>query len=216
MAARPQVVILRFCKGMRPAWQFYSMPESVVGGGDKIEEARARYREALAFALGLDDPDELPPIKEYLERETSSGSGVWIRIDGRSTNGKDVFRAIARNFESMPESHREWIRESRAASGDTVVIPVQPQDSLRVVLEQITAYDAVVLVSLAQSPESGDRMLMWQPVDGLLAQKPASAEEPVAMSDAGLTPESTVGAVFQIGIAKGSEQHRRRVALAPA
>src|SRR4051812_8651609 len=111
MTSRPQVVVLRFCKGLRPAWQFYSMPESVVGGGDKIEEARMRYREGLAFALELDDPNELPPIKEYVERETSPGSGVWIRIDDSSRNGKEVFRAIARNFEGMPEGHRKWITE---------------------------------------------------------------------------------------------------------
>ena len=215
MTPRPQVVVLRFCKGIRPAWQFYSMPESIVGGGARIEEARVRYREGLAFSLGVDQSD-LPPIKEYVERETSPGSAVWIRIDDSSRNAKEVFRGIARNFEAMPEGHREWIKDTRAASGDTVVIPVQPRDSLRTVLEQITPYDSVVLVSLAEDPETKNRMLMWQPVDGTSAQKPASGEQPIGMSDAGLTPESPIGAVFQIGIAEGTDQQRRRVALAPA
>lgn len=216
MTYQRQVVVLRFCKGLRPAWQFYSMPESVVGGGDTIDEARLRYRDGLAFALELSDLKKLPPITEYVERETSPGSQVWVRIDSNSTNGKETFRAIASNFEAMPEEDREWIKESLAASGDTIILPVQPRDSLRNVLEQITPYDSVVLVALAEDPDTKNRMLMWQPVDGNSAQQPASGEESVGMSDAGLTPESPISDVFQVGMTEGPEQKRRRVALASA
>jgi predicted RNase H-like HicB family nuclease len=213
----PEVVIFRCSEGRVPAWQFHSMRQDAVGGGDNLDEAKARYRDALASALNLDDPGEMPPITEYIERETSRGSGVWVRTDASAPRGADWVRAIAQNYESMPAGYRTWVRESQAASGDTVVIPVEPSDTLRKVLEQITAYDAILLVALTTDPSTKRQHLMWQPVDGISAKKPASGEEPIGMSDAGLTPESPIGNVFKIGMTKpGPEPHsRRRIALAP-
>ena len=71
-----QTVIYRLNPAHDPAWQFYSMPESIVGGGKTLDEARAEYRDALAFSL---DTDALPEVREYVEREIGN-LGIWMRV----------------------------------------------------------------------------------------------------------------------------------------
>jgi hypothetical protein len=47
-----QTVIYRLDLTHDPAWQFHSMPESIVGGAETLDEAGLEYQEALKF-LGL-------------------------------------------------------------------------------------------------------------------------------------------------------------------
>ena len=76
MAQPVQTVIYRLNPAHNPAWQFYSLPESVVGGGKTLDEARAEYRDALRFSL---DTDALPEIREHIEREIGN-LGIWMRL----------------------------------------------------------------------------------------------------------------------------------------
>lgn len=64
MTDSAQTVVYRLDRAHDPAWQFYSMPESIVGGGKSLDEARAEYLDALAFSL---DTDALPVVREYIE-----------------------------------------------------------------------------------------------------------------------------------------------------
>ena len=49
-----------------PVWRFHSMPESAVGGGNTLDEAREQYRDALHDLL---DTDQLPEIREYISEK---------------------------------------------------------------------------------------------------------------------------------------------------
>lgn len=55
-----QTVEFRYDISCNPAWQYHSEPESIVGGGATLDEARESYREALKFSLGY-----VPPIREF-------------------------------------------------------------------------------------------------------------------------------------------------------
>ncbi len=71
MARQPtQTVIYRQNDTLKPAWQFYSMPESIVGGSNTLKAAREQYRDALKFSL---EQNQLPEIHEYIEREHTPG-----------------------------------------------------------------------------------------------------------------------------------------------
>jgi hypothetical protein len=43
MGQQAQSVVYRLDAAHNPAWQFYSMPESIVGGGQTLDDARAQY-----------------------------------------------------------------------------------------------------------------------------------------------------------------------------
>ncbi|WP_041928132.1 hypothetical protein [Mycobacteroides abscessus] len=208
----PRAVVFRFCRSI-PEWQFYCAPTDVIRSGraHTLAEAQAKYRSALPFSPGSNPRPNL--VKEYIERETSPGSNVWVRTPLGAPNGKDIARAIARNYESMPTGYRQFVRDTRTSRGDTVVIPVNPRDPLQTVLEQITPYDSVLLVTRARDHPG---VLMWQPVDGDYADIPSSTDRPVGMSDLGITAESPISRVFEAGLTKSRSERPRRVALASA
>lgn len=124
----PRAVVFRFCRSI-PEWQFYCAPTDVIRSGraHTLAEAQAKYRSALPFSPGSNPLPNL--VKEYIERETSPGSNVWVRTPLGAPNGKDIARAIARNYESMPRDYRQFVRDTRTSRGDTVVIPVNPRSS---------------------------------------------------------------------------------------
>lgn len=195
MANTTQAVIFRSLRGETPEWQYYSMPESVVGGADSLEDAKLRYREALAFALDSDEAS-LPAIREFIEVEAPEDSGIWIRTDMSWPDPSPLVRGISNTIAGMPEADLNELQSTVAASGDTIVIPTQPTDPLQTILDQVTQYDSVLVVTLAAF-EDGTRFLLWLPMEGFGAARPEGLEPAVGLSEMRLTGESLMRDVFQ-------------------
>lgn len=99
MSQPVQTVIYRLNRAYDPAWQFHSMPESIVGGGKTLEDARSEYRQALAFSL--DSPNQ-PELREYIEGEIGS-LGIWLRLQIDHLNVNAVFEDLGRQISAYPE-----------------------------------------------------------------------------------------------------------------
>lgn len=100
MGQPDQNVVYRLDAAHDPAWQFYSMPESVVGGSQTLADARAQYRDALRFTFETAD---LPAIHEYVEQEIGN-LGVWLRIPVEQGN----FDARVADAERQIEPDESW------------------------------------------------------------------------------------------------------------
>jgi hypothetical protein len=96
-----QTVIYRLNMVHDPAWQFHSMPESIVGGGKTLDAARSEYREALKFSL---DTQILPTVHEYVEREIGN-LGIWLRLPIDHPNFDAVLDQVGRQIASYPDDH---------------------------------------------------------------------------------------------------------------
>src|SRR5882757_9910774 len=128
-----QTAIYRLNAAYDPAWQFYSMPESIVGGGKTLDDARSEYRDALAFSL---DSPALPEIREYIEGEIGS-LGIWLRLPIDHPNVDGVFEQVGRQIAAYPED-RDWFLASTTAGGDPVVVTAPADAPLSSILDQMT------------------------------------------------------------------------------
>nr|KOY49510.1 hypothetical protein ISGA_09665 [Gordonia sp. NB41Y] len=194
-----------------PQWQFYSMPESIVGGAHNLDDAREQYRAALAFSLDV-PVGQLPEIREMVEHEADKGSGIWVRGGLESHTYDNALKFLARYFQSQPSEDIAWFFEQPAASGDVIIVPVEFDDTLRTITSQMTPFDSVWAVAQGKDPEGQD-MLAWLALGGSDAA-PAS-NEGVNLGDLGLTPDSPMVDVFHRVIEHGERQHSQsRYALA--
>ncbi len=76
MAPPVQTVVYRLNPAYDPAWQFYSMPESIVGAVKRWAK-RAEYRDALAFSLAA---ATLLEVREHIEREVIVAAPVDLPL----------------------------------------------------------------------------------------------------------------------------------------
>jgi hypothetical protein len=105
-----QTVIYRHDTEHPRAWQFFSMPDSIVGGSNTLESARAQYREALKFSL---DVTELPKINEYVETE-ADGLDIWVRTALTNPQRETLTIDATRQLKAHPED-RGWFNEQLTA-----------------------------------------------------------------------------------------------------
>ncbi|MYR08084.1 hypothetical protein GTV32_18035 [Gordonia sp. SID5947] len=205
MANDTQTVVYRSSMSGGPQWQFYSMPESVVGGADSMDSARAQYREALAFSLevGL---DHLPPVRELVEHEASKGSGVWVRGAIDSPSYDNALKFLTRYVESQPADEIGWFFEQPAASGDAILVPVEFEDTLQSITSQMTPFDSVWAVAQGKDPD-GSEMLVWLALGGSEAVSDDDSGSSVNLADLGLTPDSPMIDVFKRVIDNAQQMH---------
>lgn len=192
MTADAQTVIYRLDATHKPKWQFHSMPESAVGGGDSLDEAREQYRDALRFLL---DTDELPEIKEYVEKEAHLG--VWVRTWLGDPNGDALVREIGRQISSYPPEDLDgFFYRNPSAGGDPVVFHGGPSDPLSSIFQQMTPFDSLILVGGIGDRGLQTKSLIWIVIEGPKAD--LGNEPPVGLDELELTPDSTLGEVFAV------------------
>lgn len=177
-----QTVIYRLNAAYDPAWQFYSMPESIVGGGKTLDDARTEYRAALAFSL---DSDALPPVHEYIEGEIGS-LGIWLRLPIDHPNVDGVFEQVGRQITAHPED-LEWFFANTTAGGDPVIVTAPADAPLSSILDQMTTFDTLILVMLRRAEGTVQNVFLSlagaDTVDGM-------DEPPTSFGLMGLTPDS--------------------------
>ncbi|MBN0974265.1 MULTISPECIES: hypothetical protein [unclassified Gordonia (in: high G+C Gram-positive bacteria)] len=200
-----QVVVYRSCMSGGPQWQFYSMPESIVGGAHDLEDARQQYRDALAFSLDVPD-SQLPEIRELVEHETVKGTGIWVRGGLDAPTYDNALKFLTRYVESQPSDEVEWFFEQPAASGDVIIVPVEFDDTLRIITSQMTPFDSVWVVAQGKDPDGHD-MLAWLAIGG--SDAAPAADDGVNLADLGLTPDSPMVDVFHRVIENSERQHSR-------
>ncbi|MGV0606297.1 hypothetical protein [Mycolicibacterium sp. XJ1904] len=177
-----QIVIYRLDPAHDPAWQFYSMPESIVGGGNTLDDVRAEYRDALAFSL---DSDALPEIREYIEREIGN-LGVWMRLPIDHPNFEGVLSQAERQITGHPDD-RDWFFANTTAGGDPVIVTASADAPLSSILDQMTVYDTLILAMLRRA--EGNVQNIFLSLAG--AETVGEADEPpTTFGSMGLTPES--------------------------
>lgn len=182
MTQPAQTVIYRLDRAHDPAWQFYSMPESIVGGGKTLDDVRAEYRDALAFSL---DSDRLPKIHEYIEGEIG-GLGIYLRLPIDHPNVDGVFEQVGRQITAYPDD-RDWFFANTTAGGDPVIVTPSPQAPLSSILDQMTVYDTLILAMLRRAEGKVQNVFLSlagaETVDEL-------DEPPTSFGSMGLTPDS--------------------------
>jgi hypothetical protein len=207
MGQPTQTVIYRLDKAHKPIWQFHSMPESIVGGGRSLEDARAQYRGALSFSL---DGGPLPDIHEFIERDTKRR--IWVRTALESPVADNAYRMVARQLSTYPDEDLEWLSRYPSAGGDPVVVSCGPTDSLGSIFDQITPFDFLIAV---MGHGSGDRVtsLVWLVIQGAATVK--KGDRPSSLDEFRLTRDSPMSEVFRLATQHGDVTVSRRFDQTP-
>ncbi|MGO9353282.1 MAG: hypothetical protein ACLP3C_21505 [Mycobacterium sp.] len=191
MAAPPQTVIYRLDEAYKPEWQFHSMPESAVGGGNTLDEAREEYRDALRFLL---DTDQLPEIREYIEREAHVG--IWVRTLLGDPHGDAQVQEIGHQIASYPPEDLDgFFYRNPTAGGDPVVFHGGPNDPLVSIFRQMTPFDSLILMAGVGDGGPKPQKLMWLVIAGTEASVDRDESLP-GLGELGLTLESPLSEVF--------------------
>jgi hypothetical protein len=185
-----QTVIYRLDAAHEPTWQFHSMPESVVGGGNTLDEARERYREALRFSL---DTDRLPEVREFIEREAHLG--IWVRTLLGSPIADNAFNVIAKQLSQYSGESRDWFFRRPSAGGDPVAVECGPDDTLGGIFDQMTQFDSLIAV-MAHGEGNWVTSVVWVGVQGVQAAPTLDDDPPVRLDQLGLTRDSRMAEVF--------------------
>ena len=159
MAQPRQTVIYRFDPAYDPAWQFHSMPESIVGGGSSLDDARAEYEAALAFSF---EGDATPAVREYVESEVD-GLGIWLRLPVDHPDAGGIRDQVSRHLAAHPED-RDWFSANTTAGGDPVIVTTSADSPLSSILEQMTPHDTLILAMLGGDDDKNPHRLCAQPV----------------------------------------------------
>lgn len=141
-------VIFRKTAEVKPCVQFYSMPVSVLGGGDSVDDATARFSEALADAV---DSDVSPPFDRHVEIDVADLPGFYIRMamsesdfedrENRMAGVNELIGALA----GVSSDAIDHFNSAQAASGDVVLVIAQPSDTMGWVFDQMTPFDSLWL-----------------------------------------------------------------------
>jgi hypothetical protein len=190
MTQQVQTVIYRPDAALQPVWQFYSMPESIVGGGSTLEDARKQYFDALKFSL--DDPDQPPEVREYVEREIEP-LGIWIRTPLDSPNADRSWSQVASQIVQYPPEDRAWFYHHLTAGGDPVIVPATADVRLSSIFEQMTPFDSLIVVMGVHDGEN--LRIAWIVINGIAADREGNA--PISLEQLGLTPVSSLRQVLE-------------------
>jgi hypothetical protein len=190
MAQPVQTVIYRLDPAHDPAWQFYAMPESIVGGGKTLDEARAEYRDALTFSL---DTNVLPAIREYVEREIGN-LGIWMRIPV----GLGDFDVILSEAERQIEpDDRDWFFANPTAGGDPVILNTLPDVPLSSILDQMSVYDTLILAMRFHGPEKVQNLFV---AFAGAATESVSDKPLTSLESLGLTADSPLSDLLEAAV----------------
>lgn len=192
MTRPAQTVIYRLDSAHDPAWQFYSMPESIVGGGKTLDDVRAEYRDALAFSLGS---PALPEIREYIEGEIGS-LGIWLRLPIEHPNVNGVFEQVGRQITAYPED-RDWFFANTTAGGDPVIVTPSADAPLSSILDQMTIYDTLILLMLRRAEGTVQNAFLSLAGAETVG---ATEEPPTSFGSMGLTPDSPLRDVLAAAV----------------
>ena len=193
MATPPQTVIYRLDAAHKPEWQFHSMPESAVGGGRTLDAAREEYRDALRFLL---DTDRLPKIHEYIEREAHVG--IWVRTLLGDPHGDAQMQEIGSQIASYPPEDLDgFFYRNPTAGGDPVVFHGRPNDPLASIFQQMTPFDALILMAPVGDGGLKPQKLVWLVIAGTESSVERDESLP-GLGELGLTPESPLRDVFAV------------------
>jgi hypothetical protein len=189
------------------------MPESAVGGGNTLDEARQQYRDALRFSL---ETDRLPEIREYVEKEAHLG--IWVRTP-LGTSSDIAVREVARQLANYSLEDIDWFRNNVTAGGDPVIVPAEPIDTIGNIFAQMTQFDSLILVAGVGDGAVLPKKLVWIVVSGMEAKR---SNPPLPLDELGLTPSTPLGEVFRVALqlhpGDGDYEfaERRLALLAPA
>lgn len=202
MASTGQAVIYRFDPAHEPQWQFHSMPESIVGGGDTLDSARAEYQAALEFTLNTND---LPVVREYIEREIGN-LGIWLRIPVGQGDHDALLEDAERRIDP---NDREWFYAHPTAGGEPVIVNAVPTDPLRVLLEQMTVHDSLVVALRRHGGKKTQNVYLV--IAGTATDEHTRSGEPlVDFESLGLTADSPISDLVEAAL----KNHIKAVALA--
>lgn len=191
-----QHAIYRCTPGEAPRWTFYSIPVSVLGGGDTLAAAKVAYREALAFALEC-SLDELPSIAEHTERELMPD--VWVRMaqDRHQVDRQDAYEVLGELLKAQPEVV-DTLAAQPAASGDAIIIASRGDDLIASVQEQMTSCDAVWIASRVDVDHRP--VVWWMPLAGGDAEG-VDVEHDGTLGQFGLSSESLISELYRLVVA---------------
>lgn len=190
MAQQTQSVVYRLDAAHNPSWQFYSMPESIVGGAQTLDDARAHYRDALSFTLETDD---LPIVREYVEREIGN-LGIWLRIPV----GQGDYEELARDAERQIEpDDRDWFLAHPTAGGDPVIVNAMPNAPLSSILEQMSVHDSLIIAMRYHGPDKAQNIFL---VFAGAETEGDNSEPLMSFESMGLTPESPLSDLLEAAL----------------
>ncbi|MDZ4268200.1 MAG: hypothetical protein U1D00_21325 [Mycobacterium sp.] len=192
MGQQAQTVVYRLDGAHDPAWQFYSMPESIVGGGQTLDDARTQYLGALRFTLETDDS---PVVYEYIEQEIGD-LGIWLRMPV----GQGDYDSIVRSAKDQIElDDREWFMAHPTAGGYPVIVNAVPDAPLSSILEQMTVHDHLILAMRYHGPDEAQNIFL---VFAGVATEDASNEPLMDFESLGLTPDSPLSDLLEEALAR--------------
>jgi hypothetical protein len=187
-----QTVIYRLNMAHDPAWQFHSMPESIVGGGNTLDTARSEYREALKFSV---ETEVLPTVHEYVEREIGN-LGIWLRLPIDHPDFDGVLGQVGRQIAGYPDDHG-WFFANRTAGGDPVIVTAPSDAPLRSILVQMSIHDSLILAMLRHTPDKVQNV--WLALTG--AETASGTGEPTtSLASMGLTPDSPLRELLEAAV----------------
>lgn len=189
-----QTVIYRFGPAHDPAWQFYSMPESTVGGAKTLDEARAEYRDALAFSL---DTDTLPEVREYIEGEIGD-LGIWLRLPIDHPNVDGAFEEVGGQIVAYPED-REYFLANPTAGGDPVIVTPSLDAPLGSILDQMSDHDSLIIFAMIRNP-SDKLQNVWLVLAGGEADHRDDEASPTSFPSMGLTGDSPLSELLNAAL----------------
>jgi hypothetical protein len=185
-----QTVIYRHDTEHTPAWQFFSMPDNIVGGGNTLESARDKYVEALKFSL---DVAELPKINEYVETE-ADGLDIWVRTALANPQRETVTIDATRQLEARPED-RGWFNEHLTAGGYPVVVPGILDDPVSSIFDQMSPFDSLIVWAVYRVPRRASNVWL------VMAGNRSAGDEPLTgLGELGLTENSPLRELVHLAV----------------
>lgn len=168
------------------------MPESIVGGGKTLSNARAEYHAALRFSI---ESALLPTVTEYVEREVGN-SGIWLRLPIDFREFDSVIDRINGELAEYPED-RQFFFANTTAGGDPIVIAAaSPNDPVSSIIDQMTTFDCVILAM--QRHTHAEVQNVWIALAG--AETEHGAESPATFASMGITRESRISDLLEVAV----------------
>jgi hypothetical protein len=190
MSRPAQTVVYRYDKAHTPAWQFFSMPDSVVGGGNTLESAQATYRNALEFSRGV---AELSKINEYVETEADD-LDIWVRTALADPERDTLTTDVTRQLQAHPEDHG-WFDVHLTAGGYPVVVPGALDDPVSTIFDQMTPFDSLIVWTVYRSAERVSSV--WLVMAG---NRSAGDESLTSLESLGLTEGSPLRELVHLAV----------------
>ena len=169
-------VIYRYDPDGHPTIGYHAVPSLCAGGASTLGEARASYRGSLARRLNC-TRQELPSVIEHLE---GAVAGMWVRTRIGAVHREPVSDRMFLQILLSPGTAQDELRaalESATRRGAApVVLIVESDDTVGVVLDQITPRDTFIVTFcdsansvgwiVAHGPEAQGEEGIWPNRDG--------------------------------------------------